>query len=649
MFHGLEAKTQYHSVKPDLSIISLEDLGYHPCNIKIDPLGLSNRLGLMPDDIKDITPENYKLLLVDFMCDRVTYPGGSIFPEASFGDPDLYYFDLDINTAFDDFLNSYSSNLPICSDEQIRNECFGSSFLHNGIYMGEWRNGKPNGLGIIFITSKFPRTVGYNKEAIYKGEFKDGYPHGNGHYNNGITSYEGRWFEGERHGAVEWIFPQTRRFGLFYSRDEDFKSFKITQVEEKSNLQKNGIKVNDLVVGLQLLNNENPIETKSLAMMKFSQILRENDSIVLYINSFENPIKISKTLFDENYSTLADCSIEHKVHDCYEKVKFPNRFTIRGSSYDYEIGSYHMGLPHMYHSMDFSVQFFSDKKSKSHKLYCFGQVPPMLSSYKDVKKNPVPLTGSPNNFVPPDFEESGCKGAETLFYPELILADQKLLDRSWQEVKSTSKGYIFEDFIYLLEDAVVKKNNLDLYNPEYLAGASWPKKYNLPHHELCVLSKTISSIACPNYLGISSSINSVTFESTGNYLLKREMRKIASNPNTSAYKTRKKMQIERAKFNYAAIKLCLTEIGDDDLNNGQTKENSDKHLLHGCLYRYVSPYQFWECKYYGYKDLPCFNNMINGEGFRENFYKVREYIRENQMEFDSINFNNWVFYDRMEF
>ena len=160
-------------------------------------------------------------------------------------------------------------------------------------------------------------------------------------------------------------------------------------------------------------------------------------------------------------------------------------------------------------------------------------------------------------------------------------------------------------------------------------------------------SKTISSIACPKSEKIQTSWQGKD--------LKREMRKMALKPNTSAYETRKKMQIERAKFNYAAIKICLsdalrvTERGDYVGSPEAVKENRNKSALFRCLSSYVSYYQFWECKYYGYKDFPCFKNMTVGEDFRENYHKVREYIRENQTEFDSIDFSNWVFYDRMEF
>ena len=69
---------------------------------------------------------------------------------------------------------------------------YDSESYENGVYIGEWKNGKWNGQG----------TFTYNDGVKYVGEFKDYYFHGQGSFTNPDNGsyYIGEWKYGKYHG-----------------------------------------------------------------------------------------------------------------------------------------------------------------------------------------------------------------------------------------------------------------------------------------------------------------------------------------------------------------------------------------------------------------------------------------------------------------
>lgn len=90
------------------------------------------------------------------------------------------------------------------------------------MYMGYWKNGKPDGKGIQKVLD--PKLKSY--VVKYAGEWKNGKKHGMGLYFDNSTVYEGHWVEGHQNGwgrmyyqngnvyAGEWLNDQRHGHGL---------------------------------------------------------------------------------------------------------------------------------------------------------------------------------------------------------------------------------------------------------------------------------------------------------------------------------------------------------------------------------------------------------------------------------------------------
>ena len=116
-----------------------------------------------------------------------------------------------------------------------------------------------------------------------------------------------------------------------------------------------------------------------------------------------------------------------------------------------------MGYAHMYHNSDLHAgTLFDSQDDKYLQLYCYGATRPMLESNLDPKKNPVPLDGYPNIYVPRNFDEAPCGYGTIMVYPELIIENDVLLDQAWKEVKANTTNLIKIDFIEILENAGMK-------------------------------------------------------------------------------------------------------------------------------------------------------------------------------------------------
>jgi hypothetical protein len=97
------------------------------------------------------------------------------------------------------------SSLPSCPPGELASwtNCQGSSAYPNGgTYVGEFRDGKPNGLG----------TLTYRHHGEYVGEFRDSWPSGQGTYTypDG-RRYVGEWRNGDFNGRGVRTYPDGRK------------------------------------------------------------------------------------------------------------------------------------------------------------------------------------------------------------------------------------------------------------------------------------------------------------------------------------------------------------------------------------------------------------------------------------------------------
>ena len=79
---------------------------------------------------------------------------------------------------------------------------FGDKGTHR-VYKGEWKNGKPNGLGVIT----------YRDGHKYVGEFKDGKKHGQGTWTSTEgEKYSGEWKDGKKYGQGKYTYPNGSKY-----------------------------------------------------------------------------------------------------------------------------------------------------------------------------------------------------------------------------------------------------------------------------------------------------------------------------------------------------------------------------------------------------------------------------------------------------
>ncbi len=108
--------------------------------------------------------------------------------------------------------------LPSCPAGETASwtDCQGTSTYPNGgTYVGEFRDGKPNGLG----------TLTYRHHGEYVGEFRDGWPSGRGAYvyPDG-RRYVGEWRNGDFNGRGIRTYPDGRKEDGEWSGGEFVKS-----------------------------------------------------------------------------------------------------------------------------------------------------------------------------------------------------------------------------------------------------------------------------------------------------------------------------------------------------------------------------------------------------------------------------------------
>ena len=605
---------------------SIEELGYNKCDqVVFKDSKHYSRDFKYPSQDADITPENFKYSLMSKMC----YYPNNIYQ---------YHEDVNFDDAVTSFLNEFKSQLPNCQNNKIKDQCFGYGLYHSGLYLGEWVNNYPHGKGIALITNNFPvmrrSSKEVNKEALYKGDFKNGYPHGFGYYNDTYHQYEGSWINGERHGEVGWITPSLYMYGIYYERDAISEYITITSVTKGSSAESNNIKAGDLITAFQLHDGEKITNTNLISFQKFGSILKASQKIIIYLNNnIEDKIYLEKSTIKTSFKNISACSAEpNKEHGCFEKALLKNEYFKKNMPYKMR-GSFYMGYAHMYHNSDLHAgTLFDSQDDKYLQLYCYGATRPMLESNLDPKKNPVPLDGYPNIYVPRNFDEAPCGYGTMLVYPELIIENDVLLDLAWKEVKANTTNLIKIDFIEILENAIERKNNLTLFDPSLEkrisnpnAGSTKILTYQGSEHELCLLSMIISKRAC-------------YYERTKQprHYLNKIREKVVTNPLTEAYQTAQSIKLDRAKYNVASLYFCKEEWA----------ESPNYSDFNDCVYNKIfNSTFFWKCKYFGYSDYECLKERSD---FRFNYDQINNYIDSHPQRFDNIDYNQWVFGKELE-
>ena len=96
---------------------------------------------------------------------------------------------------------SAETKLPECTGTQslLWNDCRGAKVINLSAYVGEFRNGLPEGYG----------TFTYSDGAVYVGSFKEGKEHGNGIFTCWThgSQYTGQFQNGKKHGNGIYKYP----------------------------------------------------------------------------------------------------------------------------------------------------------------------------------------------------------------------------------------------------------------------------------------------------------------------------------------------------------------------------------------------------------------------------------------------------------
>ena len=140
------------------------------------------------------------------------------------------------------------SSLPSCPPGEMASwtNCQGSSAYPNGgTYVGEFRDGKPNGLG----------TLTYRHHGEYIGEFRESWPSGRGTYTypDG-RRYVGEWRNGDFNGRGVRTYPDGRKEDGEWSGGKLIKS-----TEENLPLSDTSKKPQAAIVDASEINQSRPV------------------------------------------------------------------------------------------------------------------------------------------------------------------------------------------------------------------------------------------------------------------------------------------------------------------------------------------------------------------------------------------------------
>lgn len=623
IFITVNVVAQEEFMKPawlDTDGFTLEELNYSTCKI------VNHRQEAQPLKSLDLKPAVMGEILKDGMCDRsfarctagsplsrlcgdfeMNRRGGKNEWELKPKERRRTLEELDFDDEVMEFLAEYQSKLVSCESDARRDNCFGQGVVWNGLYVGDWKNNKPNGKGIQLITREVP--MGFERNvwnSIYKGSFKDGMFHGEGRFFNVVDSYEGNWFRGEMHGHIEWESPIEYRFGFGFDRGQ--VGITVTEVALFSPAEEAGLKVNDTIVSIETPDQE--VVTSEVGLRTIYKILGEIDPT--------EPITIKKIDSSNNQnSTLTFSKSETNLEDqatffcmttqdpkCYEKSKFKNTLIKDGSVYR---GSFFMGTKHAYTNNDVTIRMAKDGTLKW-SLFCHDQGRPnlVLSKDKNVYERIKFITPSVWIFEseyasPCEIRGTRKSNTNTFYFPHVLTESARDVDRI---VEST--GLLKIDVLDYLAEFI-----------EQLDAGYFPHRIQLNIvHSWCEIP-VIASKYCNR--------KAEDPEGIARYL----QRKAFENPNRLGQIRKNELELLRAEENFITLARCKSEYPDSYADYQGFRTCVDEVLLYENA--------FWECVVgYGMSECSSMRRGATPEVFEK--YKLI-----NPEVLKGIDLNEWKF------
>ena len=605
----------------DLNEFSFEELKYETCKIYRHRSRTGDRSYTLQS--LELSPENMGGFLISRMCDLAPNYSGTPRQLKNLRHYDYKFVDgqhryipksgfreLDFVSDAEAFMRDFHSLLPICDEGKTRHLCFGAGIVRNGFYLGEWISDKPHGQGIQLLTRRAP--WGFNSRvwnSIYRGAFKDGMFHGRGKFVNLTQSFEGNWFRGERHGYIDWRWPENFDFGFTFIRHNS--GIVVADVSPFSPAESAGLQVGDII--LTITHGSKIVRTDEVGVMSIKRFLNEinaYDEISIKTLSEESndhlPITFSKSQGSQKDRASMFC-IASRDEKCYEKSSLKNVFIDGGKT---SRGSYHMGMEHAYTQDDLHISPQADLSARF-TLFCYGHKSPNLV----LTRNPKLLENikfvTPSVFIFDTGYNTPCTALKIFPYnmnsfsfPHLLKGNNESL-----ELLSDLSGLYKVDIIDIVDDFI---RQLD-------AGRS-PRNIKSSAHDWCNYERLHI------YCGHSSPDEP--------YVIHQQV-KIIDNPESAAHQRWGEMQLLRAKENYLILSVCRAtyiEYGD----NVDTRS-----MFKTCAMGYINArLSFWRCVYLGQSMSQCSNitNSVSPRGV--DLFEVA-----NPEALDGVDLNDWIFGD----
>tara|TARA_B100000963_G_scaffold273333_1_gene241521 strand:- start:620 stop:2752 length:2133 start_codon:yes stop_codon:yes gene_type:complete len=681
-----QVNTYYAS---DLGVYSLEELNYETC--KIYDHRRANKEGNLYIKNLNMTPENMRPMLVNYMCDfslgsrlsgsprQLTNPKHYDY---KFIDGKHKYIvksgfrELDFEAETAIFLKEFKSKLLNCKSDLPRNNCFGAGVVWNGFYVGEWRNNKPHGHGIQLLTRGVPYS--FDKKvwnSIYRGAFKDGMFHGEGKFFNLKQSFEGNWFRGEMHGKIEWQWPVIFDFGFAFIRHKS--GIGVTEVSSFGPAESAGLRVGDIISTITY--DDRIIKMDETGIKSIKRFLNEVDAndeisiqildrtyglvLAFYDNAqavcTPNSEKYSKNLCDKEYQLFykaCRAALNKTKIDCRENLEqWIPKIANNEQSNEYLSISFSKSQTRQ---KDQTAMFCI--ASRDEKCYEKSKLKNIFSDNGKISRGSY-LMGMKHAYTQDDMhiykQDDSSHGLQLFCHgnppPLTVLTkDKKLLEK----IKFvTPSAFIFDTgyntpclhsrefaiygvtsfaFPHLLKDNQESLELLSDLSGLYMVDIIDYLDDFIMQLDAGISPKNIKSIAhqwC-NYdlLYIYCGYG----RSDDPYVIHQKT-KIIDNPETKAHERKKESQYKRAEENFFILSSCRSKYQDGP------DDSTQRSLFKTCVAKLVKQrIGFWTCVYRGEAMSHC-SAITNSSVPRE----VDAYKMNNPNALLDVNLNEWIYGD----
>jgi hypothetical protein len=184
------------------------------------------------------------------------------------------------------------------------NNCFGELKNVKGeLYIGEWKNGKPDGLGTFYVD--------YDNDKLwrYEGSWKNGEFSGRGVFvEDSRKTYIGEFKNNKRHGKGTLIWPNGSARDVTYENDEIVNFWNNASFEKRAKAKKNYLTIPekdrslcDLYIGKSKLIKNVSILNKSYE--KYDLKVAGNNGVIAFC------------LYSESYKSVKNVGDKHRLGD----------------------------------------------------------------------------------------------------------------------------------------------------------------------------------------------------------------------------------------------------------------------------------------------------------------------------------------------